>query len=87
MYVSTPQRTQYAASEAADDRRNERNNYDYDERIKLEYEDSPQLPLQTRRTTAHHNVERVKLFKLTAYYFYQMISLQSPMYNIQLNSK
>ncbi|XP_032682989.1 uncharacterized protein LOC116849696 isoform X4 [Odontomachus brunneus] len=60
VYTSTPQhRTQYVANESADDRRSERNNsYDYDDRIKLEYEDSQsQLSQQTRRM-AINNVER-----------------------------
>ncbi|XP_014476495.1 PREDICTED: protein C21orf2 homolog isoform X2 [Dinoponera quadriceps] len=60
VYTSTPQhRTPFAVNEPVDDRRNERNNYDYDERIKLEYEDSQsQVPPQTRRVAVHHNVER-----------------------------
>ncbi|KAG5324406.1 CU002 protein, partial [Acromyrmex heyeri] len=51
MYTSTPQRTQYAVNEFADDKRNDRNNYNYDERSRLEYEDLPQPPStpQTRR--------------------------------------
>ncbi|XP_018375662.1 PREDICTED: uncharacterized protein LOC108769277 isoform X1 [Trachymyrmex cornetzi] len=58
MYTSTPQRTQYAVNEFADDKRNDRNNYNYDERSRLEYEDLPQPPStpQTRRmVVAHHN--------------------------------
>ncbi|XP_012223703.1 uncharacterized protein [Linepithema humile] len=54
LYTPTPQRTQYAGNEPTDDKRNERNNYSYDERTRLEYEDSPQyedLPqLQTSQT-------------------------------------
>jgi len=61
MYTSTPQRTQYAVNEFADDKRNDRNNYNYDERSRLEYEDLPQPPPtpQTRRMVAHHN-EKVR---------------------------
>ncbi|XP_011699832.1 PREDICTED: uncharacterized protein LOC105457082 isoform X1 [Wasmannia auropunctata] len=57
MYTPTSQRTQYAVSEFADDKRNDRNNYSYDERTRLEYEDSPQSPQmpQTRRVAAHSN--------------------------------
>ncbi|XP_018056051.1 PREDICTED: uncharacterized protein LOC108692349 isoform X3 [Atta colombica] len=57
MYTSTPHRTQYAVNEFADDKRNDRNNYNYDERSRLEYEDLPQPPPtpQTRRMVAHHN--------------------------------
>lgn len=62
MYTPTSQRTQYAANEFVDDKRNDRNNYSYDERTRLvEYEDSPQPPQtpQARRMSAHHN-ERVR---------------------------
>nr|XP_012223705.1 PREDICTED: uncharacterized protein F09G8.5 isoform X4 [Linepithema humile] len=66
LYTPTPQRTQYAGNEPTDDKRNERNNYSYDERTRLEYEDSPQyedLPQlqtsQTRRVMTHHN-ERIE---------------------------
>ncbi|XP_071567784.1 uncharacterized protein [Temnothorax nylanderi] len=57
MYTPTPQRTQYAVNDLADDKRNDRNNYSYDERTRLEYEDSPQPPStpQTRRMATHHN--------------------------------
>ncbi|XP_011635525.1 protein C21orf2 homolog isoform X2 [Pogonomyrmex barbatus] len=55
MYTPTPsQRTQYAVNECADDKRNDRNNYNYDERTRLEYEESPQPP-QIRRMAVHHN--------------------------------
>lgn len=61
IYTPTSQRTQYAVNELADDRRNDRNNYSYDERTKVEYEDSPQPQTpQTRRMAIHHN-ERVRL--------------------------
>lgn len=56
IYTPTSQRTQYTVNELADDRRNDRNNYSYDERTRVEYEDSPQPPTpQTRRMTVHHN--------------------------------
>ncbi|KAL6261973.1 hypothetical protein P5V15_007055 [Pogonomyrmex californicus] len=57
MYTPTPsQRTQYAVNECADDKRNDRNNYNYDERTRLEYEESPQPQIpQIRRMTVHHN--------------------------------
>ncbi|KAL0103307.1 hypothetical protein PUN28_017531 [Cardiocondyla obscurior] len=57
MYTPTSQRTQYSAHDFADDKRNDRNSYTYDERTKLEYEDSPQPPPtpQSRRVAAHHN--------------------------------
>ncbi|XP_070152168.1 uncharacterized protein [Polyergus mexicanus] len=56
IYTPTSQRTQYTVNELADDRRNDRNNYSYDERTRVEYEDSSQPPtLQTRRMTIHHN--------------------------------
>ncbi|XP_039307091.1 acidic leucine-rich nuclear phosphoprotein 32 family member A isoform X2 [Solenopsis invicta] len=59
VYASTPQRTQYAVNEFADDKRNDRNNYSYDERTRLEYEDSPQPPStpQTRRMIAPNERE------------------------------
>lgn len=66
VYTSTPQhRTQYVANEPTDDRRSEKNNsYDYDDRIKLEYDDSQsQLPQQTKRMAIHHNVEKVRYSK------------------------
>lgn len=75
MYTPTSQRSQYAANEFVDDKRNDRNSYD--ERTRLEYEDSPQPPQtpQARRMSTHHN-ERVK-FKYV-YYFYQILnSMQS----------
>ncbi|KAL6425664.1 hypothetical protein ACFW04_009642 [Cataglyphis niger] len=53
IYTPTSQRTQYTVNELADDRRNDRNNYSYDDRTRTEYEDSPQP--QTRRVTIHHN--------------------------------
>jgi hypothetical protein len=63
MYTPTSQRTQYAVNDFADDKRNDRNNYSYDERTRLEYEDSPQPPLtpQTRRMVSQmvpHQNER-----------------------------
>ncbi|XP_025263926.1 uncharacterized protein F09G8.5 isoform X5 [Camponotus floridanus] len=55
IYTPTSQRTQYAVNELADDRRNDRNNYSYDERTRVEYEDSPQPPIPQRRMAIHHN--------------------------------
>ncbi|XP_011865303.1 PREDICTED: protein C21orf2 homolog isoform X2 [Vollenhovia emeryi] len=57
MYTPTSQRTQYAANDFADDKRNDRNNYSYDERTRLEYEDLPQPPStpQARRVATHPN--------------------------------
>lgn len=62
MYTPTSQRGQYAATEPADDRRNDRNGYSYDERTRLEYEESQ--PPQARRMPVQHNerMERVSLF-------------------------
>ncbi|RLU15234.1 hypothetical protein DMN91_012228 [Ooceraea biroi] len=55
MYTPTSQRAQYAVNEPADDRRNDRNSYNYDERTRLEYEDSPQpQTLQARRMPVHN---------------------------------
>lgn len=51
---------QYTINDLADDRRIEKNNFDYDERIKAEYKDSQlQLPSQTKRMTTHHSFEKV----------------------------
>ncbi|XP_020280594.1 uncharacterized protein LOC109853169 isoform X1 [Pseudomyrmex gracilis] len=59
MYTPTSQRTQYAVGETADDKRNDRNNYSYDERTRLEYEDSQQQTPQPRRMAVHNEkVER-----------------------------
>lgn len=64
MYTPTShQRTpQYAVNDFADDKRNDRNNYSYDERARIEYEDSPQPPsaLQTRRMVSHNEKVRFK---------------------------
>lgn len=66
-------RTQYATNEILDERRAERNNYDYDNRLKSEYkehhdhriksdyEEQHQPSSQPRRMAVHHNVERVKI--------------------------
>jgi len=66
MYTPTSQRAHYAVNESADDRRNDRNSYNYDERTRLEYEDLPrsQTP-QTKKTPVHQNerMERVS-FKI-----------------------
>jgi len=66
IYTPTSQRAHYAVNESADDRRNDRNNYNYDERTRLEYEDLPrsQTP-QTKKMPVHQNerVERVS-FKI-----------------------
>jgi hypothetical protein len=63
MYTPISQRTQYVGNEPTDDKRNEKNNYSYDERTRLEYEDlpQPQTP-QSRRVMTHHNerIERVR---------------------------
>ncbi|XP_078033738.1 uncharacterized protein LOC144468270 isoform X4 [Augochlora pura] len=67
-YAPTSLRTQYSSNEPMDDRRSERNSYEYDnthrseydehheQRINTEYEEHQQ-PLQTRKTV-HQNVER-----------------------------
>ncbi|XP_072749243.1 uncharacterized protein [Anoplolepis gracilipes] len=57
IFTPTPlQRTQYTANELAEDRRNDKNNSSYDERTRVEYEDSPQLPTpQARKIASHHN--------------------------------
>ncbi|XP_018301889.1 uncharacterized protein [Mycetomoellerius zeteki] len=50
--------SEYSGNEGSQhDKRNDRNNYNYDERSRLEYEDLPQPPLtpQTRRMMVHHN--------------------------------
>ncbi|CAK9813251.1 Cilia- and flagella-associated protein 410 [Anthophora plagiata] len=68
-YAPTSPRTQYSVNESADDRRSERNNYDYDNRLKSEYEEhhdhrikpdyeEQQPPLSQPRRTAVHNMER-----------------------------
>ena len=68
-YAPTSPRAQYSMSEPIDDRRADRNNYEYDnrlkaeyeehqERIKSDYEEQHQPPPQPRRTAAQHNAER-----------------------------
>ncbi|KAK9300064.1 hypothetical protein QLX08_007111 [Tetragonisca angustula] len=69
-YAQTSPRTQYSTNEIIDERRTERNNYDYDNRLKSEYkehhdpriksdyEEQHQPPSQHRRMPVHHNVER-----------------------------
>ncbi|XP_076680717.1 uncharacterized protein LOC143375470 isoform X2 [Andrena cerasifolii] len=68
-YAPTSPRTQYSMSEPIDDRRADRNSYEYDnrlkaeyeehqERIKSDYEEQHQPPPQPRRTAAQHNAER-----------------------------
>lgn len=63
-------------SEPIDDRRADRNNYEYDnrlkaefeeqqERIKSDYEEQHQPPPQLRRTAAQHNAERVRIETVT----------------------
>lgn len=61
MYTPT-QRTQYAVNDFSDDKRNDRNNYNYDERTRLEYEELPQPPPtpQTRRMVTHNERVRFK---------------------------
>ncbi|CAL7948644.1 unnamed protein product [Xylocopa violacea] len=66
-YAPTSPRTQYSANETIDDRRTERNSYDYDNRLKSEYKEhhdhriksdfEEQPPSQPRRV-AVHNAER-----------------------------
>lgn len=68
MYTPTSQRTQYAVGETADDKRNDRNNYSYDERTRLEYEDSQQQTPQPRRMAVHNEkVERVRLNSIQSF--------------------
>ncbi|XP_076173974.1 uncharacterized protein LOC143149953 isoform X2 [Ptiloglossa arizonensis] len=68
-YTATSPRTQYCLSETIDDRRSDRSNYEYDNRLKSDYEEQHeqriksdyeehQPPPQSRRMTVHHNVER-----------------------------
>ncbi|XP_015439125.1 PREDICTED: uncharacterized protein LOC107194074 [Dufourea novaeangliae] len=68
-YAPTSPRTQYSLNESMDDRRSDRNNYEYDNRFKPDYEeqhdqrikteyDEQQPPSQPRRTAVHPNVER-----------------------------
>ncbi|KAG7210397.1 hypothetical protein KM043_011929 [Ampulex compressa] len=69
-YAPTSPRTQYAQKEHIDDRRSDRNSYDYDNRIKPDYEEhhenriksdydeQHQPPPQSRRIPVHHNIER-----------------------------
>lgn len=63
---------QYSANEVIDERRTDRNNYEYDNRLKPEYEEhheqrmksdyeEHQPPPQSRRMPVQHNVERVRL--------------------------
>ncbi|XP_043512765.1 dynein axonemal assembly factor 11 isoform X6 [Frieseomelitta varia] len=69
-YAQTSPRTQYSTNEIIDERRTERNNYDYDNRLKSEYkehhdpriksdyEEQHQPSSQHRRMPVHHNIER-----------------------------
>ncbi|XP_034179985.1 uncharacterized protein LOC117604242 isoform X5 [Osmia lignaria lignaria] len=70
-YPPTSPRMQFSANESIDDRRAERNHYDYDNRLKPEYEEhhdqriksdyeEHQPPSQPRRI-AVHNAERVRI--------------------------
>ncbi|XP_060827800.1 dynein axonemal assembly factor 11 isoform X3 [Bombus pascuorum] len=71
-YAPTSPRTQYSTNEIIDERRADRNSYDYDNRLKSEYkehhdhrikdyEEQHQPSSQPRRMTVHHNVEREDL--------------------------
>ncbi|XP_050490313.1 uncharacterized protein LOC117164981 isoform X4 [Bombus vancouverensis nearcticus] len=68
-YAPTSPRTQYSTNEIIDERRADRNSYDYDNRLKSEYkehhdhrikdyEEQHQPSSQPRRMAVHHNVER-----------------------------
>ncbi|XP_053972480.1 dynein axonemal assembly factor 11-like isoform X5 [Hylaeus volcanicus] len=69
IYVATSPRAQYSLNETIDDRRSDRSNYEYDNRLKTDYEEQHeqriksdyeehQPPPPSRRTTIHQNVER-----------------------------
>ncbi|XP_053997049.1 cilia- and flagella-associated protein 410-like isoform X2 [Hylaeus anthracinus] len=69
IYVATSPRAQYSLNETIDDRRSDRSNYEYDNRLKSDYEEQHeqriksdyeehQPPPPSRRTTIHQNVER-----------------------------
>ncbi|XP_043598919.1 dynein axonemal assembly factor 11 isoform X4 [Bombus pyrosoma] len=71
-YAPTSPRTQYSTNEIIDERRADRNSYDYDNRLKSEYkehhdhrikdyEEQHQPSSQSRRMAVHHNVEREDL--------------------------
>ncbi|XP_048267725.1 dynein axonemal assembly factor 11 isoform X4 [Bombus terrestris] len=71
-YAPTSPRTQYSTNEIIDERRADRNSYDYDNRLKSEYkehhdhrikdyEEQHQPSSQPRRMAVHHNVEREDL--------------------------
>lgn len=71
-YAPTSPRTQYSTNEIIDERRADRNSYDYDNRLKSEYkehhdhrikdyEEQHQPSSQPRRMAVHHNVERVRI--------------------------
>lgn len=79
MYTPTSQRTQYAVGETADDKRNDRNNYSYDEKTRLEYEDPQQQTPQPRRMAVHQNerVERVRLNFIQYNHLFQMYYIRS----------
>lgn len=68
-HAPTSPRMQYSANEVIDERRTDRNNYEYDNRLKPEYEEhheqrmksdyeEHQPPPQSRRMPVQHNVER-----------------------------
>ncbi|XP_043251300.1 cilia- and flagella-associated protein 410-like isoform X2 [Colletes gigas] len=68
-YAATSPRAQYSLNETIEDRRSDRSNYEYDNRLKSDYEEQHeqriksdyeehQPPPQTRRPAVHHNVER-----------------------------
>ncbi|XP_024942267.1 protein tilB homolog isoform X2 [Cephus cinctus] len=56
-YVTASPRTQYP-HEYPEDRRIDRNSYEYDDRRQLEYDEPPQPPPQSRRASAYQNVDR-----------------------------
>ncbi|XP_076620724.1 uncharacterized protein LOC143341639 isoform X2 [Colletes latitarsis] len=68
-YAATSPRAQYSLNETIEDRRSDRSNYEYDNRLKSDYEEQHeqriksdyeehQPPPPTRRSAVHHNVER-----------------------------
>ncbi|XP_076750061.1 uncharacterized protein LOC143422952 isoform X4 [Xylocopa sonorina] len=64
-YAPTSPRTQYSANETIDDRRSERNSYDYDNRLKSEYKEHHDHRIKSdfeeqppARRVAVHNAER-----------------------------
>lgn len=70
-YPPTSPRMQFSVNESIDDRRAERNHYDYDNRLKPEYEEhhdqriksdyEEHQPASQPRRVAVHNAERVRI--------------------------